>query len=97
MAVEHAADTRIQNYGFSANGLLVLPTSGLNDSGSDRELTDMPHRVLSAMHEAADHRRRQLRPSDAAKLAERRRIDPSQLGDRGIDTLRQGRQCGCNA
>jgi hypothetical protein len=45
----------------------------------------MPHRVLGAMHEAADHSRREPRPSDAAELTERCGIDLSQLHDGQVD------------
>jgi hypothetical protein len=46
----------------------------------------MPHGMFGAVHEAADYGRGQTRPSDCAEVAERRRIDCSQLRDGGIDT-----------
>ena len=56
-----------------------------DDTRRDRQLTYVAHRVLGAVSEAADHRRRELRPSDAAELTERRRIDVAQLLDGQVD------------
>jgi hypothetical protein len=49
----------------------------------------MPHGMFGAVHQAADDGRGQTRPSDCAEVAERRRIDGSQLRDGGIDTSGQ--------
>ena len=56
-----------------------------DDTRRDGQLTDMPNCMLGAVREAADHRGRELRPSNAAELTERRRIDLSQLLDGRFD------------
>jgi hypothetical protein len=57
-----------------------------NDTRRYRKLTNMPHGMFGAVHQAADYSRGQTRPSDCAEVAERRRIDGSQLRDGRIDT-----------
>src|ERR1017187_416582 len=50
-----------------------------------RKLPHMTHRVLRPVHEAADDGRRELRPTHAPKIAERRDVDRAELGHGGLD------------
>jgi len=52
-----------------------------------RELPDVTHRVLRAMHEATDDGRGELGPSDAAKVAKRGHVDRAELRHRGVHSL----------
>src|SRR3569833_1406276 len=70
----------------------MLRGARAHDAHRHRQLSDVPHRVFSSMHETSDHRGRKLRSSDGAELAERRDFDRLQLVDRGIDARMQRRQ-----
>src|ERR1041385_7959122 len=66
----------------TSSGLLA----GRGDPGGHGELPDVPHRVLCAMHQAADDRRRELCAPHTAKVAKCCHIDAAQLRDGRVNS-----------
>ena len=63
-----------------------------HDARGDRELADVTHRMLCAVHEATDDRRRELRPAHPAETAKCCHIDRAKLRNRGINSRSEGAQ-----
>jgi hypothetical protein len=68
-----------------------------HDSGRYGQLTNVPHRVLGTMHQAADDGRRKPRSAHSAKVSERRDVDCSELRDRGVDPRAQRIEHRCDS
>lgn len=63
-----------------------------NYSSGDRKLSDVPHRVLCAVHEAADHSRREPSSSHTPKAAQCCRVDRAKLRNGCVNSCGQGAQ-----
>lgn len=61
-------------------------------ASGNRKLPYMTHRVLCAVNQATDDGRRELSPSNAAKVAERRHIDRAKLRNGCVNSCGQGAQ-----
>jgi hypothetical protein len=60
-----------------------------DDADRYRELPDVPHRMLGAVHETSDDRGRKLRATYATKVAECRDVDRAELLDSCVDPFVQ--------
>jgi hypothetical protein len=61
-----------------------------DDSSRHGQLSDMPHRMLGAMYEAADDGRWQPRTTDGPEIAECRGVGCAKLLDRSVDARGNG-------
>jgi hypothetical protein len=67
-------------------GAAALGSSGTYDARRHRELPHVSHRMLGAVNETADHRRRKLCPSDRPEVAKGGDVDRAKLAKRRVDT-----------